>query len=930
MTPKISPEDWARLSALFDQALEQPEATRAAWLAALEPPDAALADRLREMLAAHADQAALERLERGPLLSRPGAGDAAGLAGALVAGQRIGPWRLVVPLGRGGMATVWRAERADGAYQREVALKLPLHPLPDRAAALRFQRECDILARLEHPHIARLYDASLHDAGADPAAPGASPLPWLAIEQVDGQPLDRWCRQQRLPLAQRLALFVQVLQAVQYAHSHLVLHRDLKASNILVTPQGQVKLLDFGIATLMQDTEAAGGPGWPGPRAMTPAFAAPEQIDNGPLSTATDLYAAGVVLFDLLTGARPYRGPTETPAELQHAILHGELSLASQACTAEAAANMGLGLPALRQALAGDIDAILALALQREPTRRYESAQAFAADLQRHLGHWPVQARPRTPAYVLGCFLARRRGAVAAGGVAVLCVAAGLSVATWQAHVARQQAVRAEAARAANEAGTAFMADLLNDALRAGRPLQADELLARAERMARQSFAGRPDQLAAVLWLVAQRASDWDGQERSRTLVREALALAQDPDLRDHLGCEDAYAQAQLGELAAGTQRLRALADKGTALPTARACALGYLAFMAGQGGRLPEAQALQESALAQLDRSRSVPEHLRAAAMARLALFKSQQGQGPEADRLFASALALMTDAGREHSQVAWGVRNEWAIALNAAGDARRALALGQQNLQWMEDGGPYTGRMLYTARGVGLTALAAGQFDEAAAVFDRALAQARAAGAETPEMLRAIECDRVVLATRTGRLDLAAQTLTRAAGVPRRASASDTFYERGCQLARAEYDIARGATTEALATLEGVLAEAAASAPPWQWNARLLAARAHLARNNATAARADAERALAAAQRLQSGRPYSVRTGAAQLWLGAAQAAAGDTAAARVTLQQAVLQLQGSVASTHPWLAEAQARLVALDPAAAATASAGSVPGR
>jgi len=924
MTSKLSPEDWARLSALFDEAIEQPEATRLAWLAALAPPDAALADRLRALLAAHADQAAAERLDRGPLLSMPGTDEPTGLAGALVAGQRIGPWRLVAPLGRGGMATVWRAERADGAYQRAVALKLPLHRLPDRAAALRFQRECDILARLEHPHIARLYDASLQEAGTDPAQPDSGALPWLAIEQVDGQPLDRWCAQQRLPLAQRLALFVQVLQAVQYAHSHLVLHRDLKASNILVTPEGQVKLLDFGIATLMQGTEAADGPGGPAPRAMTPAFAAPEQIDNGPLSTATDLYAAGVVLFDLLTGARPYRGPTQTPAELEHAILHGELSLASQACTAECAATMGLGLPALRQALAGDIDAILALALQREPARRYESAQAFAADLQRYLGRWPVQARPRTPAYVFGRFLARRRGAVAAGSVAVLCVAAGLSVAAWQAHVARQQAARAQAAQAAHEAGTAFMADLLNDALRAGRPISADEWLTRAERMARQSLAGKPDQLAGVLWMVAQRASDWDGQERSRTLVREALALAQHPDLRDHIGCEDAYAQAQLGELAAGTQRLQALADKATALPTARACALGYLAFMAGQGGRLAEAQELQEGGLAQLDRASSVPEHIRAAATARLALFKSQQGQGPEADRLFARALALMTDAGREHSQVAWAVRNEWSIALSSAGDARRALALGQQNLRWMEDGGPYTGRMLYTARGVGLMALAAGLFEEAAAVFDRSLAQARASGAETPEILRAIECDRVVLATRTGRLDLAAQALARADGVSRRASASDTFYDRGCRLARAEYDIARGAAAEALAGLEAILAEAAASAPPWQWNARLLAARAHLTRGDAKAARADAERALAAAKLLQSGRPYSVRTGTAQLWLGAAHAAAGDAAAARGALQQAVQQLQGSVTGTHPWLVDAQARLAALGPAATAASSA------
>ncbi len=905
MTSTLSPADWARVSPLFDQALDLPEGARGPWLAAVAAQDPATATQLRALLAAHADQAATERLERGPQLTLPPGGELPGLG----PGLRVGPWRLMAPLGSGGMATVWRAARADGAYQREVALKLPLHRLPDAAAALRFERECDILARLEHPNIARLYDADL----------GGSPLPWLAIEQVQGQPLDQWCRQQRLPLAQRLALFIQVLQAVQYAHSHLVLHRDLKASNILVTPQGQVKLLDFGIASLLQEADLATPAQGPADaartaRAMTPAYAAPEQIESGPLSTATDLYAAGVVLFDLLTGARPYSGPTHTPAELEQAILRGPLRPASQACTAEAAAASGLALPALRRALAGDIDAILARALQREPQRRYASAQAFAADLQRHLDSLPVQARQRTPGYVLGRFVRRHRALVGLASVAGLGLAVALTVAARQASIASDQERRALAAQATNEAGTAFMADLLNDALRAGRPINADEWLARAERMARQSFAGKPDQLAGVLWMVAQRASDWEGQERSRTLVREALAMARDPDLRDQLGCEDAFAQAQLGELAAASQRLQALADQASALPAARACALGYLAFMAGQGGRLPEAVTLQERALGLLAQAPVVPEHARAAMTARLALFKSQLGNGQESDRLFAQALALMADSGRERSMAAWAVRNEWAIALSVAGDSRRALALGQQNLALMTEDGVYTPKALYTARNVGLTALAAGRYAEAAAIFDSSLAQAAAAGAQTPEILRAIECDRVVLATRSLQPQAAALALARADRVPRRASASDAFYDRGCRLARAEFDIARGAATAALDILQPLLAEPGAASPPWQWHGRLLAARAQLGLGRAAAALAEAEQALATARQLQGDRQHSVRSGSALLWLGAAQAAAGDAAAARASLQQAVQQLQGSVDPAHPWLAEAQSRLAAL----------------
>jgi serine/threonine-protein kinase len=908
MSTSLSPQEWAHISSLFDQALDLAPHARAAWLEGIAHGDPAVARQLRALLDAHDDQHAAASLDNGPQFSLAPGTDTAGLR----PGQHIGPWQLSAPLGSGGMATVWRATRIDGAYQREVALKLPLHWRPDPAARLRFERECNILARLEHPHIARLYDAQLGDAGG---SGGSGHPPWLAIEQVHGLPLDRWCRQQPLPPRGRLQLFLQVLDAVQYAHSHLVLHRDLKAANILVTPQGAVKLLDFGIATLLHgaSAEEAAALAERGNRPMTPAYAAPEQVGSGTLSTGTDIYAAGVVLFHLLTGARPYRGATQTPAELEQAILHGELQAASQACTAEAAAAMGLALPALRRQLQGDIDAILAKALQRDPARRFESAAAFAADLQRHLHSMPVLSRRQTAGYVAARFVARHHRLVAVAGVASVCLAAAVSVAAWQSREARAQAARAQATQAANEAGNAFMADLLNDAMRAGKPIQADEWLARAERMARQSFAGKPDQLAAVLWMVAQRASDWDGHERSRTLLREALTLARDPDLHNSLSCEDAYAQAQLGELPAATARLQALADNRRALPEARACALGYLAFMAGQAGRLPDALALQQRAMGFIAEATVVPDHQRAAMTARLGLFKSELGQGQEGDALFAQALALMAAAGRERSRTAWAVRNEWAIALAAAGNARKALQLGADNLRLLTEDSSFTPLTLYTARGVALTAVAVGRFDEAAGLLDRSLAQAAAGGAGTAELLRAIECDRALLAIRTQRADLANQALARADQVPRRPSASDAFYDLACRLARAEVDITQGDAARGLAATQALLAESGMAKPAAQTGARVLQVRAYLALNQPLPAIEQAELGLKLARQLQADRPHSVRTGYALLWLGTAQTAAGRTSAAEDTLAQAVTQLEGSVDASHPWLAMARQQLAA-----------------
>ena len=322
----VSAATWNALSQLLDEAFNLEPAARAVWLAELATTQPQLAPTVQRLLAAEHEQ------RNGRF---PGAIAAAGIAiegvppTALAAGARVGPYRLKRELGAGGMADVWLAERADGAFTRDVALKLPMMNRLRRDLAERFARERDILARLEHPHIARLYDAGVSEDG----------LPYLAMEYVDGLPITQYCDAHKLDIAARLRLFAQVLDAVQFAHASLVIHRDLKPSNILVTASGEVRLLDFGIAKLLAENETAhetqltqmAG------RAMTPDYASPEQIKGESLTIATDVYSLGVVLYELLAGCRPYRLKVQSPAQLENAILAAEPSKPSSALTDEAA-----------------------------------------------------------------------------------------------------------------------------------------------------------------------------------------------------------------------------------------------------------------------------------------------------------------------------------------------------------------------------------------------------------------------------------------------------------------------------------------------------------------------------------------------------------------------------------------------------------------
>jgi tetratricopeptide (TPR) repeat protein len=424
MPPARAAESWPDVSRLLDEALAMEAAARAAWLASLPPTPAKAA--VERLLGRQAHIESADFLGTLPPLSPAALAriDADPGAPALQPGDEIGPWRLLRPLGQGGMGAVWLAEKADGSLKRQVALKLPNRTW-NAALAERMLRERDILASLTHPHIAHLYDAGFDAQGR----------PYLALECVDGSPIDQFVRAQALGPRAIVRLLLQVAQAVAHAHSRLVIHRDLKPNNILVDTRGQVRLLDFGIAKLVEGegteetalTRAAG-------HVLTPEYASPEQVSAAPLTTSSDVYSLAVVAFELLAGCRPYRLKRGTLLELEEAIAHADPPRASEAATDLA----------VRKALRGDLDAILNKALKKRPEERYATVVAFAEDLQRHLDGHAVLARPDSRWYVARKFVARHRVPVAAAVAAVAALGIGLGAALWQAHLAQQQASRAE------------------------------------------------------------------------------------------------------------------------------------------------------------------------------------------------------------------------------------------------------------------------------------------------------------------------------------------------------------------------------------------------------------------------------------------------------------------------------------------------------
>jgi serine/threonine-protein kinase len=497
------PELWPAFSALLDEALDIPEAGRHEWLESLGAAHAEVRPWLAKVFASGA------ATRPTALLNTPLIDD---VAPGFETGQLVGPYRLTKRLGSGGMGEVWLALRSDGTLTRPVALKLPYLHLLAGVVRRRFERERDILAALSHPRIAHLYDA-----GVD-----AAQNPYLAMEWVDGIAINDYCRDGRVPLKRRLNLFLQVLDAVAHAHGRLIAHRDLKPSNILVTPEERVKLLDFGIAKLL-DGEAQRGMTQMtrvGFCLATPAYAAPEQLAGEPITAAVDLYALGVILHELLTGERPFRDNRATSAERADP---GRASMRIASGHAETVG--GLTTKQLRRALCGDLDAIIAKALEVDPAKRYISAGVFAEDIRRSLDHRPITALRLGTAMLARKFIRRHRFGVAmSGAILVLIVGSSAGIA-WQAVRAEREARRATAIK-----------DFLIGVFRANDPLvatdrprgeiSAKDLLDASAKQIESSFAREPATQIELLSVTADIYRELEETQRSRDLYAREAELA--------------------------------------------------------------------------------------------------------------------------------------------------------------------------------------------------------------------------------------------------------------------------------------------------------------------------------------------------------------------------------------------------------------------
>ena len=410
---------WSKVRECFERALPLSPAAREALLAdpALDP---AIAAEVRTLLAHEVAD------EPDGFLAQP----AAAAPDASRQGQRLGAWLIVERLGVGGMGEVWLAERADGAYNGQAAIKVLRRGMDSSQVLQRFAQEQQALARLQHPHIAQLIDAGRTPDG----------LPFFVMQQVQGQPIDAACV--GLPLPARLALFLQLADAVSYAHRSLLVHRDLKPSNVLVTAQGQVKLLDFGIAKALDPLDAAGLDTVAGERPFTPLYASPEQVRGEPMGTATDIYSLGVLLYVMLTGVRPYGRQASSAREAARSVLE-EAPTRPSALSPQAAPDPQW--LALRQRLKGDLDNILLKALAKEIEPRYASVDAMAADVRRYLAGQPVSARAPTLTYLTSKFVRRHPVGVGTGSAALLAVLCSAALALWQAGQATRARAQAEA-----------------------------------------------------------------------------------------------------------------------------------------------------------------------------------------------------------------------------------------------------------------------------------------------------------------------------------------------------------------------------------------------------------------------------------------------------------------------------------------------------
>jgi len=621
----LTPEQWQEISPYLDHALSLSEQERTEWLSDFRTQRSDVANLVDELLEEHDVLSQEHFLEHQP---QP-------MNEESLSGDTVGSYKLLSRIGEGGMGSVWLAERADGRFKRRVAVKFLKFAIPFRGAAERFKREGGILGRLVHPHIAELIDAGVTPNGE----------PYLVLEYVDGKPIDQYCDEHTLGLNARITLFLNVLAAVAQAHANLVVHRDLKPSNVLVSSQGKVKLLDFGIAKLLGDDTscAATTLTLEGGVAMTPLFAAPEQVTGGPITTATDVYALGVLLFLLLTGQHPAGPGPHSPADLVRALTETEPPRLSDAVHAQdeaSARKRGASPEKLQRSLRGDLDLMVGKTLKKNPQERYASVTAFADDLRRYLRHEPISARPDAVSYRLHKYVRRHRVGVgvAAGLVFLL---AGFSV-IQASELRRITRERDRADRIAQ-----FMTNIFKVAdpqHKLGDAVTARDVLDNASHQVDTGLAHDPELQARLTYVMAMAYNNLGLYSRAQALLERTVRLfmaALGPDNIETLRTRQrlAWTLFQQGRLSEAESQQRGLIEVERRVfgPEHEETIgmMGDLATTLSEERRLPEAEQLQRDVLEIQTRVLGREAHYTLASMDNLAATLLYEGRAAEAEKL-------------------------------------------------------------------------------------------------------------------------------------------------------------------------------------------------------------------------------------------------------------------------------------------------------
>jgi len=702
----MDPERWSEVRALFDRVVELDEARCRAELDRLRTGDPDLVAEVESMLAS--DGGTEWVLDGGvsSLLETPPAASA---------NRRVGRYRLVELLGTGGMGAVWRAERADGAYESQVALKLVRTGFSEERLARRFVHERQILADLRHPNIARLLDGGTTDDGA----------PYLVMELVDGVPINQWCAEQRATVEERLRLFLQVCAAVEFAHRRMVVHRDIKPGNILVDRDGTPKLLDFGIAKLLDPEEMGDFAGLThtGLQLHTPRYASPEQLLGQPVTVATDVYSLGILLHELLTGVLPFASAGTSPA----AALDRDPTRPS---VVVAEGEIPPGLPPsperARRRLRGDLDTIVLTALHRDLDRRYGSAEALARDVERHLDGRPVEARPDRVGYRMAKFVRRNRvGVAVAAAFALLLMGSSVLLALQARRVTRERDL-AEAERAKAEQVSEFLVGVFeaNDPSAAqGVEMTAGEILSRGARRIETDLVDQPEVRATVL--------DAIGGAYQNLGVYDSAAVVYDRSLK-------------LREESLGTDH------PDTYLSLARAGTIARLQ------GRLDDAVSLHRRAL-EGRRAYFGPAHRDvASSLSALGLAVRQNGDDDEAEQLYREALRIQREVLEPDAEDIARTLNNLSGIYDARGMADSAMALLEESIAIRRAGlGTEHLDFAISVNNLATAYENAGRYEEAEALYRQSLALRERLLEPGHPMVLTVQNNLAVLFIRTGRAE-------------------------------------------------------------------------------------------------------------------------------------------------------------------------------